>query len=82
MSSDDPDHFFENIFYYLRAQESEGGWGGGAEGEGEGEADSALSVELDAGLSPKTWDHDLGWNQDWERNQLSHPGGPTRIVPV
>ena len=46
---------FLKIFfvYYLRAQESEGG-GGGAEGEGEGEADSALSVELDAGLSPKT----------------------------
>ena len=32
---------------------------GGRVEEGEGEVVSSLSRELDVGLDPKTWDHDL-----------------------
>lgn len=47
-------YFFKKLlFIYLRASTSRG------TSAGEGEAGFPQSRELDAGLDPRTWDHDL-----------------------
>ena len=51
--------YFLKDFLYLRER---AGKGRGVEGEGE--ADSLLSREPDAGLDPRTWDHDLSPKAD------------------
>ena len=64
--------FFKKILFVYLTESAHTEARGAAEGDGE--AGSLLSMEIDVGLDPGPWEHDLSRRQ--MLNLLSHPGAP------